>query len=74
MERIERCDRCRWWKETEGMKGGLGRGVCHRNPPTLCDLWVKRADDPEPMEDPDLWIWPATDRDDFCGEFIPRGV
>ncbi len=69
MERLERCDRCRWWVRTEAMDRVLTNGLCYCFPPTLCELWVNRQTEPEPLEEPDLWIRPATEEDEFCGQF-----
>lgn len=74
------CDNCKFWEETQGMEGGIGIGLCHRHPPTMNWVFVVRSIvsggfyHPEPLEEPDLWMWPATEDEDTCGEFQAREV
>ena len=62
-ERIERCDRCRFWKHIEG-HGELAEGECRHNSP------VSPA---SPKKLVNRWVYPLYAAD-WCGQFQPLPV
>jgi len=70
-ERMERCDKCKWWEIFEDTGTLSDNGTCHRYPPMcvgeLTDM-VRYGDGSEEA----YWHQPQTYRDGFCGEFTPK--
>jgi len=81
----EECCKCKWWRKFAHQDRGsdIDSGRCHRFPPVLCEQQVISevefaAEIDEPVDSPygianvsfNFWF-PATDADDFCGEFSP---
>ena len=59
----ERCELCRFWAQLKA------HGVCRRLPP-VPDIGPAGWSGSVPREaDRAYGIWPATDQDDWCGEF-----
>lgn len=74
-ERVERCDRCRWWDCSDTMPGS---GLCRRYPPQLLPSALEQASDEGPggwvkfdAFATRVWAFPITLDQDFCGEFTP---
>ena len=69
MDRVERCDRCKWWEKRD-----FESGACHRNPPQVFYAVELGGEFSESGAAPDAgsWLeaaWPVCDPNDFCGEF-----
>lgn len=70
-DRKERCETCRWWKETRlPDPNDIREGTCKAHPPQM--VWQEL---PGFGEDP-AWAVvperPQMDFDDFCGEWVAR--
>ncbi len=58
-ERVERCGRCRFWKQNSDT---ASRGACHRYAPR-----AEILPDFEEVQTPPTW--PETGPENWCGEF-----
>jgi len=67
-ERLERCDRCRFWWRGEGHDEG--DGTCHRHAP----MSLGQIDTDASPNSRYYGIWPLTQGADGCGEFQPLPV
>jgi hypothetical protein len=69
-----KCEDCKWWQLAEQRVGAwFELGWCKRNPPTMtigqCFPDNRWDGDGHPWG---RGIFPLTDRDDWCGEFVSK--
>jgi hypothetical protein len=68
------CDKCKWYRGDTDHTGPAYQGKCHRYPPVFTS-----RDYPitsvciEDFGESQLWNHPQVDRDNWCGEFTPKG-
>lgn len=75
------CSTCRFWRASKHDLGDDTAGVCRRNAPqpiasvtrTIADLLDGDDDDESRYDGADTYAsWPATNADDWCGEYQQR--
>lgn len=64
-DRVEQCERCKWWTIEPEIDPTACGGICHRMPP----VFVGTGSNWNEL----YWEFPPTRHNEFCGEFTPKG-
>ena len=72
MPSLRTCERCKYFTEVSGPRGGAALGVCKRFPPVLNPKFVMDSHSPNAVFKPDAWCLPRVQATDTCGEFQTR--